>query len=229
MDLFHAFTYLIVLSAVFGYINERFFKLPITIGLMLIALLMSLGIVIVGEFSPGFFKEWVELVRGVNFSKVLMEIMLSFLLFAGALHVDVKTLARERWPVMIFATIGVVVSTFLVGTMMYYILIGLGTPIDYIHCLLFGSLISPTDPIAVLAILKKTALPKALEVKIAGESLFNDGIAVVVFLSIYEVALKGAEEVTIADVGFIFLQENRWGTSFRITARLFSDIFYSNL
>lgn len=207
MDLFHAFTILIVLSAVFGYINERFFKLPITIGLMLIALIMSLIMVVIGEFYPEFFKESVELIKGINFTKVLMEILLSFLLFAGALHVDVKTLAQERWPIIIFATIGVTMSTFIVGIVMYYILGLLGTPIDFIYCLLFGALISPTDPIAVLAILKKTELPKKLEVKIAGESLFNDGVAVVVFLSIFAIAERGFEEITMGEVAFLFLEE----------------------
>ncbi len=214
MDLFTAFTILIVLSALFGYINERFLKLPITIGLMVIALAMSISIVIIGQFFPALFKESVELIQGINFSKVLMEIMLSFLLFAGALHVDVQTLAKERWPVIIFATIGVLVSTFLVGTATYFILNSLGLGISYIYCLLFGSLISPTDPIAVLSIMKKTNLPKNLEVKISGESLFNDGVAVVVFISIYTVAEQGMEEFNLGEVLWLFLEEAGGGLIF---------------
>ena len=182
MDLFHAFTVLIVLSAAFAYINHRYLKLPTTIGLMLIALLTSLVIVIIGQFNVAIFEKAQELVGSVDFSKVLMEVMLSFLLFAGALHVDTPTLAKERTPIMIFATIGVTASTFIIGTAMYFILGWLGLGMDYIYCLLFGSLISPTDPIAVLLILKSAKVPKNLEVKIAGESLFNDGVAVVVFL-----------------------------------------------
>ncbi len=211
MDLFQGFTVLIVLSALFGYINEKLLKLPITIGLMLIALLMSLGIVFLGPIFPNLFRESVALVREINFSQVLMEVMLSFLLFAGALHVDVKTLAKERGPVMIFATLGVLMSTFLVGTLTFYMLGMLGMPTAYIYCLLFGALISPTDPIAVLAIMKKTHLPKNVEVKIAGESLFNDGIAVVIFLSIFAMADKGVENVTLGEVAFLFLEETGGG------------------
>lgn len=211
MELFHAFTALIVLSAIFGYINERFLKLPISIGLMIIALVMSIGMVFIGTFSPNFLQTSVNLVRQIDFHDVLMDVMLSFLLFAGALHVDVKTLSQERWPIMIFASIGVLMSTFIVGTLTYYLLIFLGLPIPYILALLFGALISPTDPIAVLAILKKTHLPKKLEVKIAGESLFNDGIAVVIFLTILAIAKKGIDKVSFGEIAFLFLEETGGG------------------
>ncbi|GAB4399763.1 MAG: sodium:proton antiporter [Microscillaceae bacterium] len=211
MELFQAFTVLIVLSALFGYINERFFCLPITIGLMLIALLMSLGIVLAGNFFPDLFQESARLVKEINFSKVLMEMMLSFMLFAGALHVDVKTLAKERWPVLMFATIGVLISTFLIGGLMYAVLYALDMEQAFIYCLLFGALISPTDPIAVLAILKKVHLPKQLEVKIAGESLFNDGIAVVVFLSVFNIADKGLDKVGIGEITWLFVEETGGG------------------
>jgi len=211
MDLFHAFTILIVLSALFGYINEKFLKLPIAIGLMLIALAMSLAIVVLGNIFPGTLDEPVAMVRSINFSKVLMEIMLSFLLFAGALHVDVKTLAKERNPVMIFATLGVLASTFMIGGAMYGVFMLMGLPTDFIYCLLFGALISPTDPIAVLSILKETTIPKRLEVKIAGESLFNDGVAVVIFLSIYAIAEKGIAEVSVGEIGLLFLEETGGG------------------
>lgn len=211
MELFNAFTILIVLSALFGYINERFLKLPVTIGLMLIALVMSLVMVLVGNVFPELLKVPVELVRGINFSRVVMDVMLSFLLFAGALHVDVKTLAKERTPIIIFATIGVTLSTFLVGGAMYAVFALAGIEINFIYCLLFGALISPTDPIAVLAILKETNLPKQLEVKIAGESLFNDGVAVVIFLSIYAIAEKGIANVTVGEIGLLFLEETGGG------------------
>lgn len=214
MDLFNAFTILIVLSATFGYINHRYLKLPTTIGLMLISLLMSMMIIMMGQFSENLYTQFVTMVKGIDFNKVLMEIMLSFLLFAGALHVDVKTLSRERGPVMIFATLGVIVSTFIVGTLMYFVFQVLGMNIGYIYCLLFGSLISPTDPIAVLAILKKASVPKKLEVKISGESLFNDGVAVVVFLSIFEMAEKGVENIGALDILILFVQEAGGGALF---------------
>lgn len=214
MDLFNAFTILIVLSAAFGYINHRYLKLPTTIGLMIISLVMSLGIVIIGQFSKGLYIQLVGMIKGIDFNKVLMEIMLSFMLFAGALHVDVKTLSKERGPIMVFASLGVIVSTFIVGTLMYYVFQMLGMPIGYIYCLLFGSLISPTDPIAVLAILKSATVPKKLEVKIAGESLFNDGVAVVVFLSIFEMAEKGVENTGVLDILILFFQEAGGGALF---------------
>ncbi|NJL14136.1 MAG: sodium:proton antiporter [Microscillaceae bacterium] len=211
MELFQAFTILIVLSALFGYVNERFLGLPNTIGLMLIALLMSLGIVIIGNFFPDLFEESSRLVKSINFSRVLMEMMLSFLLFAGALHVDVQTLAKERGPVLVFATFGVLISTFLIGGLMYAVLYALDMGMDFIYCLLFGALISPTDPIAVLAILKKANLPKQLEAKIAGESLFNDGIAVVVFLSVFNIAEKGLDEVGWGEIVWLFVEETGGG------------------
>ena len=214
MDLFNAFTILIVLSAAFGYINHRYLKLPTTIGLMLISLVMSLAIIAMGQFSEDLYKQFVSMVKGVDFNKVLMEIMLSFLLFAGALHVDVKTLAKERGPIMIFATLGVITSTFIVGGAMYAIFNAFGTKIDFIYCLLFGSLISPTDPIAVLAILKKATVPKKLEVKISGESLFNDGVAVVVFLSIFEMAEKGVANTGAMDIAILFVKEAGGGALF---------------
>ena len=214
MDLFNAFTILIVLSAAFGYINHRYLKLPTTIGLMLISLIMSLAIIAMGQFSDGLYKQFVSMVKGVDFNKVLMEIMLSFLLFAGALHVDVKTLAKERGPIMIFATLGVIVSTFIVGGLMYLVFNAFGTKIEFIYCLLFGSLISPTDPIAVLAILKKATVPKKLEVKISGESLFNDGVAVVVFLSIFEMAEKGVANTGALDILILFVTEAGGGALF---------------
>jgi CPA1 family monovalent cation:H+ antiporter len=212
MELFYGFTYLIVLSAAFAYLNTRFLKLPNTIGIMLIALLASVLLIAVSYFSPGLEAKAAQMLNSVDFSKVLMEIMLSFLLFAGALHVNVNTLAKEGLPILLFATVGIVVSTFVVGTLMYVLLPFAGFEINYIYCLLFGSLISPTDPIAVLGILKKAGVPKALEVKITGESLFNDGIAVVVFLSIFRMADVGVANITAADIGILFLEEVVGGT-----------------
>ncbi|MCC5944897.1 MAG: sodium:proton antiporter [Bernardetiaceae bacterium] len=207
MGFFNALAILISLAAIFGYINHRFLKLPSTIGVMLISLILSLLIVASGEFAPELFKGAKDAVIAVDFSDFLMEVMLSFLLFAGALHVDIKTLAAERNPIIFFSTIGVVLSTFLIGTIMYFVFSMLGIGIDYIYCLIFGSLISPTDPIAVLAILKQAGVPKNLEVKITGESLFNDGVAVVVFISLFGIAQKGIENVTAADVAILFAQE----------------------
>ncbi|MBX2873630.1 MAG: sodium:proton antiporter [Saprospiraceae bacterium] len=207
MSLFAILSILIVLAAIFGYINVRFIKLPITIGMMLISIIFSLIVLIIGQIDPTILKLEQELIGGIDFEKVLMDGMLSFLLFAGALHVDFDQLKKQAWAIVSFATLGVVTATFLVGGMMYFILPLIGLPLDFIYCLLFGALISPTDPIAVLGILKKAGVPKALEIKIVGESLFNDGIGVVVFLTIFQLAQAGVGEIHFGEVAFVFLEE----------------------
>jgi CPA1 family monovalent cation:H+ antiporter len=184
-------TMLVIMAAFFLLINARYLRLPSTIGLMILALSLSLFIIF-GEIVFSTLKELsVNLMAEYNFSDVLFKVMLSFLLFAGALEMDLRTLGEEKWTIVILATIGVVVSTFVVGTAMYNILPLLGIHLEYIHCLLFGALISPTDPIAVLAMIKKTKVSKNLESQIAGESLFNDGVGVVVFLTIFAIAFPG--------------------------------------
>ena len=178
---------LISLAALFAFINTRVLRLPATIGLMLLALAMSLLVLAGHALLPGTtgVTGWLEaLLRSVDFSDVLLHGMLAYLLFAGALHVDLEDLRSQTLPVAILATLGVVASTAAVGGAMYYLLPLLGIEIDFIFCLLFGSLIAPTDPIAVLSILTKLGAPKSIETKIAGESLFNDGVGVVVFLAL---------------------------------------------
>lgn len=207
MSLFAILSILIVLAAIFGYINVRFIKLPITIGMMLISIIFSLIVLIIGQVDPTILRLEQQLIGGIDFEKVLMDGMLSFLLFAGALHVDFDQLKKQAWPIISFATLGVVTATFLVGGMMYFILPLIGLPLDFIYCLLFGALISPTDPIAVLGILKKAGVPKSLEIKIVGESLFNDGIGVVVFLTIFQLAQAGVGEIHFGEVAFVFLEE----------------------
>lgn len=207
MDLFTIITILIVLSALFGYINIRFLKLPLTIGLMVVSIIFSLLVLIVGQYFPTVLEMEEDLVRQIDFPKVLMEGMLSFLLFAGALHVDFASLKAQRLPIILFATLGVITSTFLVAGMMYMLFQVLGMEVSFIHCLLFGALISPTDPIAVLGILKKAGVPKTLETKIVGESLFNDGIGVVVFISIFQLASAGSGHFSMGEIAFLFLEE----------------------
>ena len=214
MNVFQAFTVLIVLSALFAYINHRFLRLPTAIGLMLIALAMSLALVALGQYDAGVLVPVQEALARFDFSQVLMEVLLSFLLFAGALHVDVTALRAQQWPVLIFATLGVLASTFMVGTAFYWLLQAMGMGIDYIYCLLFGSLISPTDPIAVLSILKKANVPKELEVKITGESLFNDGVAVVIFLTLVKIADLGVDQVGAGQIALLFVQEAVGGALF---------------
>lgn len=188
MDYFIIISSLVFLSALFGYWNVRYFKLPTTIGLTLITILFTLGVFFISSVDDTLLTAERFIITHIDFKVVLLDIMLSFLLFAGALHTDVQKLNEQRWPVLAFATFGVLVSTFLIGIGTFYLLMAIGLDVSFIYCLLFGSLISPTDPIAVLGILKKAGAPKKLEIKIVGESLFNDGVGVVIFLTIFGLA-----------------------------------------
>ncbi len=206
-DYFFIITVLVTLSAIFGYINVRFLKLPNTIGLMLITIVFTLGVFALSYFDSTLLNAEKYIITQIDFKTVLLDIMLSFLLFAGALHTNFQQLKVQRWPVFVFATFGVLVSTFLVGITVFYLLKLLDLDVDFIYCLLFGALISPTDPIAVLGILKKARVPKKLEAKIVGESLFNDGVGVVVFLTIFQIAALGTGEVEAFDVFSLFGKE----------------------
>jgi Na+:H+ antiporter len=207
MEYYSIATILIVLSAIFGYINVKFLKLPITIGLMLITIVFTAIVVVLAQFDDTLLVREKEFISSIDFETVLLDIMLSFLLFAGALHTNFNQLKVQRWPILAFATFGVMVSTFLVGTIMYYVLQIFGLNISFINCLLFGALISPTDPIAVLGILKDAGAPKKLETKIVGESLFNDGVGVVVFLTIFAIAAKPNAVIEFSDIATLFGQE----------------------
>ena len=207
MSIFNIITILIILSAVFAFINARLLRLPFTIGLMIIAIVFTVFITVLGHFQPYVLDEAKSLIQSIDFETVLLDMMLSFLLFAGALHTKVDSLSRQRGPIALFATIGIVISTFLIGTLMYYLFLAFSYPIDYIYCLLFGALISPTDPIAVLGILKEANAPKKLETKIVGESLFNDGVGVVVFIVLFKIAQTGIDSMSIGDISFLFVTE----------------------
>ena len=207
MEYFQIATILIMLSAAFGYINIRFLKLPTTIGLMVITIIFSLLILTLGLIDDTLLIKEKAFIAKIDFSELLLDVMLSFMLFAGALHTNFSQLKIQRKPVFAFATLGTLISTFLVGIVMHYLLKILGMDVEFIYCLLFGALISPTDPIAVLGILKKANAPKKLETKIVGESLFNDGVGVVIFLTIYRIAELGADAVSTFDVIKLFAQE----------------------
>ena len=158
-------------------------------------------------FDPTLLNLEKSIISSIDFKTILLDEMLSFLLFAGALHTNFQQLKVQRWPVLLFATLGVLTSTFLVGGATFLILQLVGFEIGFIYCLLFGALISPTDPIAVLGILKKVGAPKKLETKIVGESLFNDGVGVVVFLTIFQIAQSGIDDETTFNVFKLFGQE----------------------
>jgi CPA1 family monovalent cation:H+ antiporter len=203
---FGLFALLITVTALLSYLNERFIRLPSTIGVMASALCLSLALFLLGQAGLGV-ERWAEhLLQGVDFTDVLMNGMLSFLLFAGALHVDLSSLLQRKWSILSLATVGVLLSTFTVGSGAWLLLRLLDLEVPYLHALLFGALITPTDPIAVLGVLKTANVGRDLESMIAGESLFNDGVGVVVFTLILGLVL-GGHETTLAGIGEVFLTE----------------------
>lgn len=213
MHFFDLLAVLVTLSALFSYLNYRYLRLPTTIGLMLIALLMSLGIIALEPLVPGLRGDVSAMLRDIDFNETLMHGMLSFLLFAGALHVNFGDLSQQKWTIGLMASAGVLVSTFIIGPLFWLLLGWLGINLPLMYCLLFGALISPTDPIAVLSILKQIRVSKRLETKIAGESLFNDGIGVVVFLVLLQITVGGAD-LHATDVVLLFLREAVGGAAF---------------
>ncbi|GAB3554586.1 sodium:proton antiporter [Spirosoma fluminis] len=214
MDLFTLITLLIVVAAGFSYLNTRFLKLPDAIGVMTLSLLFSLLLISLNAVYPVWFRVVRQTVEQVDFGRVLFDVMLSFLLFAGAFHTDAAQLRVERRSVMLFALVGVLISAFLVGTGLYYLTGWMGFSLSYPLCLLFGTLISPTDPIAVLGILAKFKLPENVKLNIVGESLFNDGVGVVLFATIYRIVVEGTDSISVGAIGLTFLEEAGGGLLF---------------
>jgi CPA1 family monovalent cation:H+ antiporter len=190
VDLFDVITVLITLSALFSYLNYRYLHLPRVIGLLLFGLVLSCGIVAAGFFHPAIKQSAAELVSRVDFNRLLLRGMLAFLLFAGPLRLGMESLLREKWVILLLSTLGVLLSTAIVAALTWAIFALLGNPVPVIYCLLFGALISPTDPIAVFAIMQKLRAPEALQTVMAGESLFNDGIGVVIFIVLLQSSVR---------------------------------------
>ena len=213
MNLFDIIALLITLTAIFSFINYCTLKLPMTIGVMLIGLLMSLGLLALKPLGLDLTIQASAILGAIDFNQTLMHGMLSYLLFAGALHVNLTDLANQKWLIASLATLGVLASTAIIGVLLWFILGLLGIDLPFIYCLVFGALISPTDPIAVLAILRTANAPKSLETKITGESLFNDGIGVVIFLLVSGFAFGGID-ITVSSVIIFFLEEALGGVVF---------------
>jgi CPA1 family monovalent cation:H+ antiporter len=207
MKLYNIFALLLVVAAGFGYVNHRFVRLPSTIGLMTLALVSSLILVVLGYFGVESVLGITKALQQIDFHDVLMQVMLSFLLFAGAIHVDAGQLGQMRRQVGALAVLGTLISTVVVGGIMYFVLPLLGLPLPLLYCLLFGALISPTDPIAVLGILTQAGIRKDLEIKIVGESLFNDGVGVVVFVGISQIVAAGGESPDFGQLTSLFARE----------------------
>ncbi len=182
----------IFLAGLFIFVNTYYLKLPSSIGLMIMAIALSVIILVVGQIFPSLKIGAAEL-EEYEYAEVLYQVVLSFMLFAGALQIDFRKLSKERTPVLVLATTGVFISTTVIGTLVYYMTHLLGLELHYIYCLVFGALISPTDPIAVTKTIKRFSLDKGLEIKIQGESLFNDGVAVVLALTLLDIAHAGED------------------------------------
>jgi CPA1 family monovalent cation:H+ antiporter len=212
MSIFEIGAFLIGLSAIFGYLNHRFLRLPHTVGLVMIALAASLVVILIEILTPA--SPLLEIITGVlmqiDFYKTVMHGMLSFLLFAGALHVDFSVFKSRARAIALMATLGILISTFLIGWASWFLLNAIGIPIPFIWALVFGALISPTDPVAVLGLFKTVSVPETLEAKMAGESLFNDGVGVVVFTVVVSIAVGSNDHggsVDALSVTELFLTE----------------------
>ncbi|MBF8150602.1 sodium:proton antiporter [Winogradskyella sp. F6397] len=208
--MFESFSIIFTLAALFNYVNYKWLKLPTTIGLMILSLLLMIPITFSETIFPEFYKFFCDIIVNADFKTLLLDGILSFLLFAGALHVNLGALNKEKKSIFLFATLGVLISTFIVGGLVFLGAQLFSLELPFLHALLFGALISPTDPIAVMAILKEANISKSLGIKIEGESLFNDGIGVVVFSGILLIATATGEHSSAeigGEIGTLFLEE----------------------
>jgi len=187
MDVITIITLLLSISAFFSYLNQRVLRLPPSIGVMLIAVILSVLMLTIGRYM-NFSNDWLtKLAENINFSNVLLNVMLAFLLFATAMHFDYRKLKVLRLPIILLSTAGVLISTFVFGILAYWILPSLGVDISFSYCLLFGAIVAPTDPIAVAAILKRAKMPSRLDTIISGESMFNDAVSLILFVVLLDI------------------------------------------
>lgn len=207
MDLFVIIALLVIVSAVFSFINARFTKLPGTIGIVLLATISSVIILIINQLNPASAKYLTSLAKNINFSKALLNIMLGFLLFSSSFNLDSKRLKKEMRPVFVLSTFGVILSTAIFGLLLFYLAPFFHIHMPLIYCLLFGALVSPTDPVAVSAIVKNSKLPAHLETIISGESLFNDGVGLILFVIILEITRVGEENIELSRVILLIIKE----------------------
>lgn len=207
MDLFFVIALLVIISATYSYINARFIKLPGTIGIISLAIAASILVLIIDRADPRAAKYLTSLAKNIDFSRTVLNIMLGFLLFAGSFNLNAKKLQREMRPVLLLSTISVIISTGVFGTLFYLVSPFFHIYVPFIYCLLFGALVSPTDPVAVSAIIKNSRLPAHLETIISGESLFNDGVGLVLFTTLLEITESGINDIEFGKAAFLFIQE----------------------
>lgn len=221
MDIFHVFYIFITVAALFAYINHLCIRIPTTIAIMVGSLLISSAIFLGDQFGLHELEiQARSLVSAIDFHKLLMEGMLNFLLFAGALNIDIYHLNTRKWEIGILATVSTVISMFLIATAVYYLLHIFNLHLPYLYCLLFGALISPTDPIAVLAIFKEVKAKDLLNVTLTGESLFNDGVGIVLFITISSIAFSGSE-FSWTNTLLLFFQQAVGGIIYGVLLGLF--------
>lgn len=218
MDILTIITVLIIISAAFSYFNQRFIKMPVTIGVMSISVVVTIVILIIGKVSNQKTGLITTLAHNIDFSKVLLDVMLGFLLFATALHFDYKKLKELRLPVIVLSTIGVLVSATVFGSLLFGVTFLLKIDLPLIYCFLFGSLISPTDPISVAAILKKSKISPRLETIISGESMFNDAVGLILFVTLLGIANETEASFSVAATVRMFVQEVIGGIAIGLTS-----------
>ena len=231
MEPFHAFVYLIVITALLGTLNNLYLKFPPSIGVMSISLVVSLIFIIAGQFYPDAFERLCDQVDSFDFGGFVLGIVLSFLLFAGSFNINTEVLSKQRIPVIAFATLGVILSAFLIAGFAYWIFIITGLNVPFLYCLLFGALIAPTDPVAVLGIMESSGLESNLKVDVEGESLLNDGVAVVLFLTISAIASNTPEDHNnlFVDAAVLFLREAVGGALMGLSIGYFGSKLLSKI
>ncbi|MEM9242812.1 MAG: sodium:proton antiporter [Pseudomonadota bacterium] len=210
-DLHLTLSLVITLAILLSYLNYRFVKLPSSIAVMSASLLISIVVIVLNWFGISFAKyDLISVVNNLHFRDMLMHFMLGFLLFAGVLSIDMSHLTRKRVEIGVLAIFGTIISAFLIGSIIYFVLLKLGFNLTYPQALIYGALISPTDPIAVLAVFKGIKSLESLSTTLAAESLYNDGIGVVLFLTIYMLAFSSTPP-TIGGTVLLFLRQSVGG------------------
>ncbi len=227
--MYQSFIMLLAVAALFAFLNTKFIKLPQTIGLMILGMGLSALLFLLKIIDFNLFLKLPQILGNLDFHDYLMNVILSFLLFAGSVHIDVKALDKERIPVFLFAIFGTIISTLLVGYMTYFVFGWIGIGIPLLYCMLFGALISPTDPIAVLSIFKNYNVNKSLTLRIEGESLFNDGIGIVIFVTILHLISGGEHDFSLGETAVLFLREAIGGILFGLLLGLISLYFLKQL
>lgn len=215
MDFFTIASVLMVLVSIFGYFNVRYLKLQNSIGIMIVSILFSLAILLVSNMYPGLINLEKSIVGRIDFPDLLLNGLLSFMLFAGSMHINSKELKSQRLRVILFSIVGTILSTGIVGLILFYAIQQMEINLPLIHCFIFGALISPTDPVSVMGILRKMGIQKSTETTIVGESLFNDGVGVVLFSTLLQLAGHGSlDDVNLPNIGFNLIKEIGGGLFF---------------